>query len=47
VLAYVLPYCKGPTRQFRYLLGVTALRESDGVWRIARVQYTQLDGPRD
>lgn len=46
-LCYELPYDKGPDRRFRYLLAVTALRETDGAWRIARVQYTQLEGPRD
>jgi hypothetical protein len=46
VLSYDLYYDKSADRVFRLLITLTLVRETSG-WKIASVQQTMLEGPKD
>lgn len=46
VLAYTIEYIKNPQRKFLILMNVTTIREG-AEWKVARIQQTLLDGPKD
>jgi sulfatase modifying factor 1 len=45
-VSYTIEYIKSAQRKFSILVACTLVREPDG-WKIARMQQTLLDGPRD
>lgn len=45
-ISYTVDYIKSATRRFKILVACTLVREGED-WKIARMQQTLLDGPKD